>query len=263
MTGKTVFTILILWGALAGFDVYHSSGIVGTTRKNGHGCLCHGSLPADTVSVWIEGPRSVRAGSKTFYSLMMTGGPGVTGGFNLASNSGILIPLDTTEQAVSGELTHTAPKPFEGDTVRWGFFYVAPSATGYDTLFSAANSTNNNGIPTGDKWNFGENTAIGVVPDTMTAVRDMVPSPDFMIFQNFPNPFNPSTTISFTLSRQASVRLSVYDALGSRVALLLNRTVQPGLHEMLWNATSMPSGIYLCRLESEYFALSRKMLLVR
>ena len=80
---------------------------------------------------------------------------------------------------------------------------------------------------------------------------------------NYPNPFNPATTIAYRLPHPAEVRLSVYDALGRRVATLLDGAVQQaGPHEVAVEASAWPSGLYLYRLEAAGQARTGKMTLV-
>lgn len=86
---------------------------------------------------------------------------------------------------------------------------------------------------------------------------------DFVLAQNFPNPFNPSTAISFSLPASARVRLEVYDMAGRMRATLLDARLEAGNHTVTWNAQDAPSGIYLCRLTGAHFVRSRKMLLLR
>jgi hypothetical protein len=87
--------------------------------------------------------------------------------------------------------------------------------------------------------------------------------------QNFPNPFNPATTIAFDLSRPAEVRIGIYDVSGRLVRTLIDRSMEAGSHEVGWNGTSnagisVPSGLYFYRMTtSEGFADTRKMILLR
>ena len=148
----------------AGFGILHDDGIVGRTQKNGTGCTCHNLDTNSSVKVWMTGPASVVVGSNASYSLYMTGGPAVAGGFNVASLSGSLGSIDAETKLIGDELTQTAPKLFAGDTLHWTFSYQAPAVPGIDTLYSVANSVNNNGVPDGgDQWNFGGKFSVHVV----------------------------------------------------------------------------------------------------
>ena len=79
--------------------------------------------------------------------------------------------------------------------------------------------------------------------------------------QNFPNPFNPSTTIRFDLDRRSHVRLRVFDVLGREIGELANDTRDPGTYTILFQPEGLSSGVYLYRLETEDGTISRKMIL--
>ena len=80
----------------------------------------------------------------------------------------------------------------------------------------------------------------------------------FALAQNYPNPFNASTTISFTLPRAGNARLEVYDARGRIVDIVADRFFGAGLHQVLWDASGVPSGTYVCRcLYSGYTRMSK------
>ena len=85
---------------------------------------------------------------------------------------------------------------------------------------------------------------------------------------NYPNPFNPSTTIAFDLPRRMQVKLEVFNILGQRVAVLVNKKLAPGRYHLTWQARSttgepLPSGIYFYRLQADNQTRVRKMLLTR
>jgi hypothetical protein len=85
--------------------------------------------------------------------------------------------------------------------------------------------------------------------------------------QNFPNPFNPTTTISFSVEThrpdKIGTSLLIYDIMGRLVATLIDEQLQPGEYEVLWNASELSSGIYLSRLESGNIRQTRKLLLLK
>ncbi len=93
---------------------------------------------------------------------------------------------------------------------------------------------------------------------------------NYSLGQNFPNPFNPSTTIQYTLagvggqrSEVSNVRLVVYDALGQEVATLVNERQEPGTYTVRWDANGHASGVYIYRLVAGNFTETKRMLLVR
>lgn len=102
--------------------------------------------------------------------------------------------------------------------------------------------------------------APGIEPE---AAPVTVPSAAAMLEQNQPNPFNPVTRIAFTLPQGGPARLAVYSLRGERVALLADGDLAAGPHEVTWDATGHPSGIYVYRLQSGAIDLTRKMTLVK
>jgi photosystem II stability/assembly factor-like uncharacterized protein len=85
----------------------------------------------------------------------------------------------------------------------------------------------------------------------------------FVLRQNYPNPFNPSTTIAFDLPERAYVRLRVYDVLGKEVARLVEGSQEPGVHEVTFDASALPSGVYFYRLSAGEISQAKKLLLLR
>ncbi|MCH8961554.1 MAG: T9SS type A sorting domain-containing protein [Bacteroidetes bacterium] len=85
----------------------------------------------------------------------------------------------------------------------------------------------------------------------------------FALKQNYPNPFNPSTTIQFDLPETAQVTLVVYDVLGRQVRVLVDGTREAGTHEVTFDASGLPSGVYVYRIEAGPYAATRTMLLMK
>jgi hypothetical protein len=86
---------------------------------------------------------------------------------------------------------------------------------------------------------------------------------EFRLDGAYPNPFNSSTVIRFAIRNDAQVRLSVYDVLGRHVADLVNASLTAGPHEAVWNASGLPSGIYLLRLRTENDLAVQKAVLLK
>ncbi|MFI5250867.1 MAG: T9SS type A sorting domain-containing protein [Bacteroidota bacterium] len=81
--------------------------------------------------------------------------------------------------------------------------------------------------------------------------------------QNYPNPFNPSTVIPFTLHQNSYTTLIIYDILGKEVVRLVDGMVNAGKHEIKWDATSMPSGVYFYRFQTTSVVKTGKLLLIK
>jgi len=86
---------------------------------------------------------------------------------------------------------------------------------------------------------------------------------EFLLSQNYPNPFNPVTLIRFSLPTRSNVMLTVYNALGQQVAELVNGEAQAGYHEVTFDATSLPSGVYFCRLHAGEYVTTKRMILMK
>jgi hypothetical protein len=91
-----------------------------------------------------------------------------------------------------------------------------------------------------------------LVTGTSTAVDDQpVAAPStFALLQNYPNPFNPSTTIVFSLERAGLIQLDIHNLIGQKVATLATGLWPAGEHRLSWEASGLPSGIYLARLQA-------------
>ena len=108
--------------------------------------------------------------------------------------------------------------------------------------------------------------SLSVLEGTMsgTPVEDEVGLPtEFQLSQNYPNPFNPSTTIQYTLPATSTVKLAVYTLTGQQVFTLVNATQHAGSYEVPFDASSLASGLYLYRLETEAFSETKLMSLVK
>jgi hypothetical protein len=103
--------------------------------------------------------------------------------------------------------------------------------------------------------------------NTGTGPAASLPLPSvFRLFPNYPNPFNPSTTIAFAVPGSVASRslsLRVYDLLGRQVATLASGTYHGGVYSVVWDGGSLSSGVYICRLESDGASFVQKMVLMK
>jgi len=86
---------------------------------------------------------------------------------------------------------------------------------------------------------------------------------EFYVNNPFPNPFNPATTIEYSLPQDGQINLSIYNISGQSVSVLKDELQHAGNHSIIWNASEFPSGIYFCILKANGFTQTRKMVLVK
>ena len=86
---------------------------------------------------------------------------------------------------------------------------------------------------------------------------------EYTLLQNYPNPFNPSTKISYSIKEEGLVTLKVYDILGKEIATLVNENKPSGNYEAEFNASALPSGMYIYKLQAGNFTDVKKMLLLK
>lgn len=104
-------------------------------------------------------------------------------------------------------------------------------------------------------------TTYGTVTSVPKVVAD-IPK-NFSLYQNYPNPFNPSTQITFSVPNDGVVSLKVFDVLGREVAVLVDEFKHTGTYHATFNASSLPSGVYLYKLEAAGKSIVQKMMLLR
>lgn len=118
--------------------------------------------------------------------------------------------------------------------------------------------------------------SVGFVED-VTSIKESGEIPnEFKLYNNYPNPFNPSTIISFTISTPPSlaplgkgrdgvgfVYLAVFDVLGNEISVLIDNKKLTGYHEVEFNGTNLPSGIYFYRLQVDNHSITKKMVLIK
>ena len=105
----------------------------------------------------------------------------------------------------------------------------------------------------------------GVFSTDEVSTVDYTPSPipQNYLLNNYPNPFNPTTRISFTISKSSNITLTVYDALGSKVSTLIDEFMEAGNYSVGFDASDLASGIYFYRLTSDTYFDTKKMVLLR
>jgi hypothetical protein len=95
-----------------------------------------------------------------------------------------------------------------------------------------------------------------------SAGQNSIPK-NYVLYQNSPNPFNPSTVIHYGLPQNSFVTLAVFNTLGQLVTQLVNERQDAGFHDAVFSADNLSSGMYFCRLQAGGFVATTKLLLLR
>ncbi|HJL77794.1 MAG TPA: T9SS type A sorting domain-containing protein, partial [Candidatus Marinimicrobia bacterium] len=169
----------------------------------------------------------------------------------------------------SGELIRLFdPSGILVDAVDYDDSYPWPEeADGEGPTLELIDPTQDNAL--GVNWSASEGHGSPGVINTSLSIQNITIVPDgFMVFNNYPNPFNPTTIISYVLPIDASVTITIHDIMGRKVRTLVNSRQTAGFKTIQWNATNdnrqpVAAGIYIYTVQSGEFRQSRKMLLLK
>ena len=160
----------------------------------------------------------------------------------------ILIDDDVRLVPANGTRTPFEPMIHDNDGGTWEG-QLTLSTTNDDNAHSTCEVWSNTWI--GDRSTLGIDGDDGIIPY------------EFALFNNYPNPFNPVTTIKFSIPETQQVTLKIYNLMGREVVTLIDQELHPGYHTTKWNAGSMASGVYFYRLISGKESLKQKMILLK
>ena len=141
-------------------------------------------------------------------------------------------------------------------SVNWLTFLTPDSSKLYDIVFTdslTGYAVGEEGVIVKYKYQY---------PDYLNDYPSTVAS-DFVLDQNFPNPFNPSTTVSYYLSEPGRVTINIYNLLGTHITTLIENHQSSGNHSLVWNAEHEPSGVYYLQLNVNGKQATRKMVLIK
>ncbi len=101
---------------------------------------------------------------------------------------------------------------------------------------------------------------LGIEGSINTGTRTLLPLPDFVLYQNFPNPFSSETTIRYQLDKPGFVNISICNILGQPVVTLVNERKEAGYHKVQWNSNELAGGVYFCHLSVNGHQAIRKII---
>ena len=100
--------------------------------------------------------------------------------------------------------------------------------------------------------------------NTITGIENTLGLPtEYKLFNNYPNPFNPSTTIKYQLKKSGSIKLLLYNSIGQIVATLVNENKEAGIYTINYDASNISSGIYFYRIVTKEFVKTKRMILLK
>jgi hypothetical protein len=159
--------------------------------------------------------------------------------------------LDSTIALWDADLSHPTPK---GSYLAACVFYAKIFQS------SPVGLSYTSGLPINEAlWlqQVAAEVALGLI-----SVNQEVPQ-EFNLYQNYPNPFNPVTNIMFAVPFTGNVELRIYDITGKETAMPVNTHLSAGTYSVSFDASALSSGVYIYKLTSGSFAVSRKMILIR
>jgi len=164
--------------------------------------------------------------------ITVTGTTSKVGGELVNSSGNVVAVINSTS---TNPFTLTAPSPgtytvnagFKSPSRKWGTTSAVINVTGIDEEL------------------------VGLRPEIFT------------LYDNYPNPFNPSTKIRYAISQTAFTSLKIYSILGEEVAVLINETRTPGVYEVNFDSANITSGTYFYKLESGNFSQTKKMIVLK
>ncbi len=162
--------------------------------------------------------------------------------------------------------TGIAYMAYSGETAAWKWFnIIVDSGCAFDGIYCDNQSSSTADFGTENItgiYYIAHDSIKGVIANQIVGVTEDVPAV-FAVSQNAPNPFNPTTTISFSLSRPGQTMVEVYNTAGQKVDTLVNAHLDAGAHSVTWNAANFSAGVYFYTVKCGDFSKTMKMTLLK
>ena len=236
----------------------------------------HGALKYGNVSLWtlwdIEGSL-LNVGtklnsfytSKNYYKFIRPGSKRIKVNTN---NQDILVTsfLDEKNKLLTTVMINKSSKPITARVLA----RTSPIPAKYDVYTSAKylNFENTGTIGVNETLALpgkSVTTLVGKTDGEMVVGvnnKEQLPT-EYILYNNYPNPFNPTTTIKYSLKKSSDVKLFIYDILGREIKRLVNKVQSAGTYNVIFNAANYASGVYFYRLQTGNFTITKKLILLK
>lgn len=208
----------------------------------------HPDNPLPIANTNISGPTS--CGTNANYSCMTT--TSITGGTVISVN---IARLGTCYRFNPGVYVIGRLRFNRVDTTGCIRLTINANSVVQDSITQWVNATDWTTVVDTTCWRMDYLTGIGLAGNEIPT--------RYELYQNFPNPFNPTTLIKYDIPKTGLVTITLYDVLGKEIRKLVNENVQPGRYEITWDARNYASGSYFYKIESGDFSDIKKMILVK
>lgn len=168
------------------------------------------------------------------------------------SSGGDHVQLSNPAKTIIDEVTFLSTTPW----------ITAPNGTG--ATLSLTDPQRDNAVPAHWKASklYGTPGALNDVYTKVNGSSSELPN-DFALYNNYPNPFNPATVISYQIPSESFVIVKIYNVLGNEIATVVNEEQAPGKYSVQWNAAGLSSGIYFMTMRAGIFMATKKLLLLK
>jgi plastocyanin len=180
------------------------------------------------------------------------------GGFSFTPNAVTVSVGDTVKFMWISGIHTTTSVSLPANAIAWS----SPMDSGHTSFSYKVSVAGQYNFQCNFHFLMGMTGTITANPTGIKPVSGSVPD-KFELKQNYPNPFNPVTTIKFDISKNAVVKLRIFDLKGVEVATLVKQELQPGSYSVEWDASNYASGVYYYRLEVPGFSESKKLMLLK
>jgi len=202
-----------------------------------------------THTITVNNNISLTAFYKIQFKLIMNSSIGNTFGGNVFYDSATAFTFGVTGRFVN---YNNQTYQFRGWTGSGVGSYTSPDSSGFDTVVTRPNGIINPIVQTA-RW---------LQVTSVQNISTEIPK-EYKLYQNFPNPFNPVTTIEFDIVKTQDVKLQVYDILGREIRTLIETNLGAGKYRVQFNAVDLPSGIYFYKLTTPDYTNIKRMILMK